>query len=101
MSNQAAKQLLVTSAEVGVMGKWCGPPHERQFLCGAKAKSTGKSCKQFAMKNGRCYLHGGKSTGAKKPRIKHGMYTQAAIKERKAYREFMKTSNELLTDHFE
>jgi len=32
-------------------------------LCGAKAKRTGKACHQPAMKNGRCRLHGGKSTG--------------------------------------
>ena len=34
-------------------------------LCGAKAKRTGKLCRQPAMKNGRCSLHGGKSTGPK------------------------------------
>jgi hypothetical protein len=34
-------------------------------LCGAKAKRTGKKCSQPAMKNGRCRLHGGKSTGPK------------------------------------
>ncbi|RWH52572.1 MAG: hypothetical protein E5X23_11950 [Mesorhizobium sp.] len=28
--------------------------------CGAKAKSHGGSCRQIAMANGRCYLHGGK-----------------------------------------
>ncbi|MFZ2587629.1 MAG: HGGxSTG domain-containing protein [Alphaproteobacteria bacterium] len=33
--------------------------------CGAKAKRTHKPCKQPAMKNGRCRLHGGKSTGPK------------------------------------
>jgi hypothetical protein len=27
--------------------------------------------------------HGGKSTGAKNPRVKHGFYTKAAIEERK------------------
>lgn len=32
--------------------------------CGAKAKSTGKPCQCPAMANGRCRLHGGKSTGA-------------------------------------
>jgi len=49
------------------MKKWNGPPHESQFLCGSHARSTGKPCKRFAMKNGRCDMHGGKSTGAKSP----------------------------------
>lgn len=31
--------------------------------CGAKAKQTGQPCKSPAMRNGRCRLHGGKSTG--------------------------------------
>tara|TARA_B100001123_G_C15224851_1_gene992747 strand:+ start:294 stop:743 length:450 start_codon:yes stop_codon:yes gene_type:complete len=30
-------------------------------LCGAKAKRTGLPCRQPAMKNGRCRLHGGKT----------------------------------------
>ena len=65
------------------MGKWCGPPHEQPFLCGAYARSAGRPCRQLAMKNGRCYLHGGKSTGAKNPIIKHGRYSKDAIIERK------------------
>ena len=65
------------------MGKWCGLPHEAQYLCGAHARSANRPCRQFAMKNGRCYLHGGKSTGANKPNIKHGLYTKEAIAERK------------------
>lgn len=35
--------------------------------CGAKAKRTRKPCQQPAMRNGRCRLHGGKSTGPKTP----------------------------------
>ena len=34
--------------------------------CGAKARA-GHTCRQPAMKNGRCRLHGGKSTGARTP----------------------------------
>ena len=37
--------------------------------CGAQSKRTGKPCRQPAMKNGRCRLHGGKSTG---PRTRKG-----------------------------
>lgn len=51
--------------------------------CGAKSKRTGKPCQGIAMANGRCHLHGGKSTGPRtkegKDRLriaatKHGMY---------------------------
>jgi hypothetical protein len=31
--------------------------------CGARSKRTGKPCQGAAMPNGRCKLHGGKSTG--------------------------------------
>lgn len=48
--------------------------------CGAKCRS-GEPCKNPAMKNGRCRMHGGKSTGAP---IKHGQRTKAAIAQRKA-----------------
>lgn len=68
-------------------------PHEmrlgdvkmEQKRCGAKTKS-GEACKKTALKNGRCKLHGGKSTGPKdrakhseslkgnKNALKHGLY---------------------------
>jgi len=35
--------------------------------CGARTKRTGKSCRGAAMPNGRCKLHGGKSTGPRTP----------------------------------
>ena len=47
-------------------------------LCGAKTRS-GKPCKNFAMENGRCRMHGGKSTGAPKKNKnaeKHGLFTK-------------------------
>ncbi|WP_216675717.1 HGGxSTG domain-containing protein [Brevibacillus sp. HB1.3] len=56
-----------------------------QKRCGAKTKS-GEACKKTALKNGRCKLHGGKSTGPKdrakhseslkgnKNALKHGLY---------------------------
>lgn len=62
------------------------PMHQaRQALalhpkCAAKCRS-GEPCKNPAMKNGRCRMHGGKSTGAP---IKHGQRTKAAIAQRKA-----------------
>src|SRR5258708_4360916 len=38
--------------------------------CGARSKRTGKPCRGAAMPNGRCKLHGGKSTG---PRTMEGL----------------------------
>jgi len=65
------------------MGLWLGPPHEDIPRCGAKTR-PGHPCGQFAMKNGRCRYHGGKSTGAKNPHrlITHGFYTTESINER-------------------
>ncbi|MDD2367548.1 MAG: HGGxSTG domain-containing protein [Desulfuromonadaceae bacterium] len=51
--------------------------------CGAKTRSGG-TCRQPAMKNGRCRLHGGKSlSGREHGRYRTGLHT----KEMKAYRE--------------
>lgn len=46
--------------------------------CGAQCR-TGEPCRRKAMKNGRCFMHGGKSTGAPKGNRnawKHGRYSQ-------------------------
>jgi len=74
--------------------------------CGAKARTNGmRPCRQPAMKNGRCRLHGGKCTGPKtaagleKIRLvntKHGFYSAEAIEERKGHREFMKMARDSL-----
>lgn len=46
--------------------------------CGAKTRS-GNKCKNSAMPNGRCRLHGGKSLkGNQSPRYKHGLYSKYA-----------------------
>ena len=80
------------------MGIWNGPPHEPQYLCGAKAKHSGNPCRQFAMKNGRCYIHGGKSTGAINPHrsIKHGQRTKEAEELRNKVTTLIRQSNELV-----
>jgi hypothetical protein len=66
--------------------------------CGAKNR-RGLPCQQPAMKNGRCRLHGGKSTGARtaegrrriaQANLKHGYYAKAARQERRDFRAFMK-----------
>lgn len=81
------------------MGKWLGPPHEEIPCCEAKTRSGG-DCGHFAMKNGRCRYHGGKSTGAKNPHknIKHGFYTKEKIADRKVIREFLKIAKETISE---
>ena len=81
------------------MGKWLGPPHEEISRCGAKTR-PGHPCGHYAMKNGRCRYHGGKSTGAKNPHssIKHGHYTKKAIENRKAMNQFLKLARKTLGD---
>ena len=77
------------------------PPCELSLLprCSATAKTTGVRCKQASMKNGKCYWHGGKSTGAplgNKNSIKHGLYTRDALEERKLVRQLLKDCNDRL-----
>src|SRR5262245_709858 len=59
--------------------------------CGARSKRTGKPCRAAAMPNGRCKVHGGKSTGPRTPEglersrranWKHGYYFREAKAER-------------------
>ena len=85
------------------------PPHVKALLmarrCGARARSIKhQPCRQPAMLNGRCRLHGGLSTGPKTQQgkkraamanFKHGLYSQGAIAARKQMREMMQWRNEL------
>lgn len=67
--------------------------------CGAKTKSReGAPCLQFALKNGRCYYHGGRCTGpktkegkqrCKEANTKHGYYSKESIEERKRFRDIL------------
>jgi hypothetical protein len=55
--------------------------------CGAKTRAGGV-CKAPAMGNGRCRVHGGKSTGPKDQKgntnaVKHGFYSDALLPEEK------------------
>lgn len=81
------------------MGKWRGPPHDEIARCGAKTR-PGHPCGQYAMKNGRCRFHGGKSTGAKNPHkpFKHGLYTKEAMLEAKVLAQFLKASNSQIAE---
>lgn len=70
--------------------------------CRAKARTNQyKPCRQPAMANGRCRLHGGKCTGAKtevgRSRIKeantkHGFYSAETLAEIKKVRMILKNS---------
>jgi len=68
--------------------------------CGAKATTDGHQlCRRTAMANGRCYLHGGKSTGAKTEEgryrqkmasWKHGMRSKEVVEENKCLNQKLK-----------
>ena len=79
------------------MSKWKGPPHEEIPRCGAKTR-PGHPCGHYSMKNGRCRYHGGKSTGAKNPAVKHGYYTKKSIAERKWLNELIQEANEIASE---
>src|SRR5215467_8980254 len=68
--------------------------------CAARSKRTGKPCRAAAMPNGRCKLHGGKSTGPRTPEglersrranWKHGHFSREAKAERSRVRAAMLT----------
>jgi hypothetical protein len=66
--------------------------------CGARTRQ-GSSCQAPAMSNGRCRMHGGKSTGAPKGnqnRLKHGRYTAKAVAMRRAVATLMHETRTLL-----
>jgi hypothetical protein len=73
--------------------------------CGANSKRTHQPCKQPAMANGRCRLHGGKSTGprtreglerSRKANWKHGDYSQQAKADRHNLQTLFKDAMALL-----
>ena len=77
--------------------------------CNATAKTTGKSCGQPAMANGKCHFHGGKSTGPRtvegwsrscRAAWKHGYYSAESRDERAERRFILKLlrESEILPD---
>ncbi len=70
--------------------------------CGGKARTNEhKPCRQPAMANGRCRLHGGKNIGLKTEKgrqrmilanTKHGFYSAQRIAERKQVRAMIKAA---------
>jgi len=83
------------------MKKNCEVPHDSS-ICGAKARTNDyRPCRRIPMTNGRCHLHGGKSTGSKttEGRLiqkmaswKHGMRSKEAIAEAKMVRKIIQES---------
>lgn len=72
--------------------------------CGAKTRK-GTPCRSAAMKNGRCRMHGGSSTGPRTPegidrirasRTKHGRYSAASIAARRQARAALREIRALL-----
>jgi hypothetical protein len=72
--------------------------------CGARNR-RGTACGSPAMRNGRCRLHGGLSTGPKtaegierirRAKTKHGLYSAKAIAERKQFRGLFQDCREVL-----
>ncbi len=72
--------------------------------CGAMTRK-GTPCLAPAMANGRCRMHGGKSTGprtqkglerSRKANFKHGFYSFELLEERKFIRQILRDSRETL-----
>jgi hypothetical protein len=62
--------------ENGKSGNHISPRLPHASACGAKTRSGGQ-CRQPAMPNGRCRLHGGKTPhGIASPNYKHGMHSK-------------------------
>ena len=54
--------------------------------CLAHARTTGNPCKNASMTNGRCRMHGGKSTG--RP-VTHGQRTKKTINNQKTVKKIL------------
>jgi hypothetical protein len=87
--------------------KYGNPPADfaKTPRCGAKTRN-GSPCRGPAMRNGRCRLHGGKSTGPKTPeglalaRIanwKHGRYSASAKSERLRFLYLLRQCRRILS----
>jgi uncharacterized protein YjcR len=66
--------------------------------CGAKTR-LGEPCKNGAMPNGRCRMHGGKGTGAPKGNRnawKHGLYDARMMDGKQLFAEQLAESKRLI-----
>lgn len=70
-----------------------------RLYCGAKTRKGGL-CRQPAMRNGRCRLHGGKSkSGKEHGRYKHGRFIKEELEARRCLATILREARELLR-HF-
>lgn len=70
-------------------------PMSRSY-CGAKTRKGGP-CRQPAMKNGRCRLHGGKSkSGKDHGRYRHGKFTKDALEFRRHIVALLREAKEIM-----
>lgn len=76
--------------------------------CGARTRH-GSSCRAPAMANGRCRMHGGKSTGPRTPEglersrkanWKHGLYSAESVAARRYMSQLLRDSREMI-EHVE
>ncbi|MGZ8415644.1 MAG: HGGxSTG domain-containing protein [Methyloceanibacter sp.] len=105
MYTLAAKLLLVWSNPRGVGSRSklrINPMQSRLPMhlsprCGAKTRN-GTRCKSPAMNNGRCRMHGGKSTGAPKENknaLKHGRYSAGERTRKRSLSELLRVMKAL------
>jgi hypothetical protein len=82
------------------------PPGDpsRAPRCGAHSRLAQRPCLAPAMRNGRCRMHGGKSTGprteggkvrARSARLEHGLYSKEAKSDRKEANELIRAWRKL------
>lgn len=80
-------------------------------VCGAKARTKiGEPCQRAPLKNGKCRLHGGLSTGPKtqegKARargavLRHGFYSEGSLNESKFITECLRVAQKFLSSIIE
>ena len=72
----------------------------RSPRCGARTR-RGTPCRSPAMANGRCRMHGGKSSGAPRGNnnaLKYGRYTATAIAERRELAALIRSMRKLVAE---
>jgi hypothetical protein len=95
---------LVEPARGGIAPSWRINPMRGKLpmhvsrRCSAHCRTTGQPCQQAAMPNGRCRMHGGRSTGAPRGNrnsFQHGRYSAEAIAGRRQIRELVRAMRAL------
>ena len=76
-------------------------PMHNSPRCGAKTR-RGTLCQAPAMPNGRCRMHGGKSTGAPcgpaNGNYRHGRYTKESIADRRLVQQLIREAKEFMEE---